>query len=403
MRRRALLVAAALGAGVGAYWSVRLAWAEVLYERGTEASVQSAAGLAPGNAEYGRRRAELVEAAEPNPGKAEEALAAVLREKPGDSQTLIALGLHAELRNDFAAAERDLLEAARHDRGYDPRWSLANYYSRRRDGKDFEKWARAACEMAYEPAPLFRLLWNYWEDAGEILDRGIPNQPGILRQYLTFLTGGSHWEAADGVAKRILERPVVEDTPALMAYCDRLLDARRGQDALEVWNALARGGLIGLGKADSERGPVDGGFRTAPSGSGFDWRLAPVEGIEASQDEPGLRLSFSGEEPEECEPLWQYVALKAGARYKMTFEYAASGVAEGSGLRWRVLDITGKPAAIAESENLTKEGWTNGSVFFTTPPGMLLGRLALSYRRAPGKTRIEGSIRLRNVALGRAN
>jgi hypothetical protein len=34
---------------------------------------------------------------------------------------------------------------------------------------------------------------------------------------------------------------------------------------------------------------------------------------------------------------------------------------------------------------------------------MLLGRLALSYRRAPGKTRIEGSIRLRNVALGRAN
>jgi hypothetical protein len=273
--------------------------------------------------------------------------------------------------------------------------------------------------MAYEPAPLFRLIWNFSDDGREILERAIPDQPGILRQYLAFLLGGPHWQAADGVAKRILDRPeergargtradqgvrpTEEDTALLMAYCDRLLGAKRGPEALALWNALARRKLIGFGVIDPSRGPVNGAFRTAPSGNGFDWRLAPVEGIEASQDQPGLRLSFSGEEPEAWEPLWQYAVLEAGARYRMTFEYATGDVAAGTGLRWRVVDLTGEPTVIAQSESLSHDGWKDGSVSYRTPAGMRLARLDLSYRRAAGTTRIEGSIRLRNVALERVD
>jgi len=401
--RQALLVALALGSGVGAYWSARLAYAELLYGRGTPESVERAAGLVPGNAQYARRKAELAEAAGPNPAKAERALEAVLRARPHDSEALIALGLRAEARGDFAAAERDLLEAAGHDRGYDPRWSLANYYFRREDGRSFWKWARAACEIAYEPTPLFRLLWNRTDDAAEILNRAIPDSPEIQRQYLAFLMDGPRWESAGGVAKRILERPEVQDVPLLMAYCDRLLAAKRGQGALDLWNALGRRGLIAFGQAEPEHGPVNGAFRTPPGGSGFDWRIAPVEGIETAQDAPGLRLTFSGDEPEAWEPLWQYVVLKGGTRYRMTFQYSSSGVEQGSGLRWRVVDITGDdPEVAAESEELVHEGWGDGSVAFTTPAGMSLGRLVLSYRRAPGTTRIQGSVRLRSIALGMA-
>jgi tetratricopeptide (TPR) repeat protein len=401
--KRLLLLAAALGAGVGAYWSARLAYGEILYGRGTAESVGRAAKLAPGDAQYGRRGAELAEAAGLNAEKAAQALEAVLRAEPGNAETLIKLGLRAEMRNDFAAAERDLLEAARYDRGYDPRWSLANYYFRRQEGENFWRWARAAGEMAYEPAPLFRLLWNYTDDAEKILDRAIPKRPEILRQYLGFLTGGPHWESADSVAKRILERPGTEDVPFLMAYCDRLLDARRGRAALELWNTLGRRKLSGFGELDPARGPVNGGFATSPTNRGFDWRLAAVEGVTASQDTPGVRLSFSGQEPEACDPLWQFLMLEAGARYRMTFEYATSGVAERSGLRWRVEDLSGTPAVIAESDDLAHEGWSDGSVEFTTPAGMLVGRVVLSYRRAPGTTRTEGVIHLRSIALGRVN
>jgi len=52
---------------------------------------------------------------------------------------------------------------------------------------------------------------------------------------------------------------------------------------------------------------------------------------------------------------------------------------------------------------LSHDGWKDGSVSFRAPAGMRLARLDLSYRRAAGTTRIEGSIRLRNVALERVD
>jgi tetratricopeptide (TPR) repeat protein len=400
--RRALLAAIALVAGAGAYWSARLAYAESLYQQGTAASVNSAATLAPGNADYERRRAELAEAKGLNPAGAQAALEAALRDNPGDSETRIALALRAEMRGDAAAAERELLEAARRDRGYDPRWSLANFYFRRQDRENFWKWARAACEMASAPEPLFGLLWHYSDNGREILSRAISSDPEIMRRYLWFLVSGPHWEAAGSVANRILLRPGTEDAPALLSYCDRLLGAGRGPEAAEVWNALARRKLIALAAVDPGRGPLDGAFRTAPTNSGFDWRIAEADGIAVTQDRPGLFLAFSGEEPEAWEPLWQYVALTPGARYRMTYEYATDGIAENSGLRWRVVDLTAEPAVVATSDDLAHDGWTDGSVTFTTPETMRLARLDLSYRRAPGTSRIDGSVRLRRVSLERA-
>ena len=42
-----------------------------------------------------------------------------------------------------------LHEAARVDRTFDPRWTLANYYFRRQNWDEFWKWMRAAAEMSY--------------------------------------------------------------------------------------------------------------------------------------------------------------------------------------------------------------------------------------------------------------
>ena len=401
MKSRLLLLALALAATVAAYWSVRLACAALLYDRDTPPTTQRAAALAPANARYAMGWAQLAESAGLSPASAESLLHSVLRAHPGDSEALIALGLRAETRGDLASAERDLLQASRTDRGYNPRWSLANFYFRRHDGPNFWKWSRAACDMAYEPTPLFRLLWNYSEDGAEILHRAIPNQPALLRQYLYFLISSPHWDAAASTAQRILQRPQPEDTPALMAWCDRLLAAARGPEALALWNALARRKLIEYAPVDPARGPLDASFQTAPTGAGFDWRLAPAPGIEPSLDRPGLRLNFTGEQPEAWDPLWQYAPLEPASPYRLAFQYATTAIAPNSGLRWRVLDLTAQPAVLAQSESLSHDDWQTGSVFFHTPPALRLARIELSYRRTPGTVRIEGSVRLRNVTLER--
>lgn len=394
---RLLLIALALAAALAAYWSARLAFAALLYDRETPRDTQRAAALAPGNARYTLASAQLAE------DRAETLLHSVLRSHPGDSEALIALALRAEMRGDFASAQRGLLQASRSDRGYNPRWTLANYYFRRQDAPNFWKWARAAADMAYEPTPLFRLLWNYTGDDAEILHRAIPDQPALLRQYLYFLISSPHWDAATSTAARILERPQPEDTPALMAWCDRLLTASRGPDALALWNALVRRNLIGYAPLDPARGPLDPAFEYPPTGAGFDWRLAPAPGIEPSLDRPGLRLNFTGDQPEACEPLWQYTVLQPAAHYRLTFQYATTAIPPNSGLRWRILDLTAQPAVIAQSEILSHQDWTQATLLFPTPPALRLARIELSYRRATGTVRIAGSISLRSLTLERVN
>jgi hypothetical protein len=56
-------------------------------------------------------------------------------------------------------------------------------------------------------------------------------------------------------------------------------------------------------------------------------------------------------------------------------------------------------AILAESENLASEDGAPAALDFTTPPGCRLVRIALQYRRAPGTTRIEGSVVLRRAGL----
>ncbi|MGH9658578.1 MAG: hypothetical protein ACRD96_08535, partial [Bryobacteraceae bacterium] len=72
-----------------------------------------------------------------------------LRINPRYSPAWINSGLAAEIAGDYADAERRLLEAARVDRRYRPRWTLANFYLRRNRMEDFWAWVRKAAEVRY--------------------------------------------------------------------------------------------------------------------------------------------------------------------------------------------------------------------------------------------------------------
>ena len=92
------------------------------------------------------------------------------RVNPLSSAPRIRLGLAAETRGDFAKAETWLLDAARVDRQFEPRWTLANFYFRRERWDEFWKWMRAALEMSYGDRRLaFDLCWRVTQDADEVL------------------------------------------------------------------------------------------------------------------------------------------------------------------------------------------------------------------------------------------
>ena len=143
---------------------------------------------------------------------------------------------------------------------------------------------------------------------------------------------------------------------------------------------------------------TNGEFGSPPSSRGFDWRVAPVEGVSVSQEEHGLRVTFSGHEPEECEALAQLVPLKENTRYELKFGYRTSGLGTGQGLGWRVTDEN-SGSVLSEGSVLASEADQEGRLNFETPRECRLVRVALRYQRSPGTTRIEGFLTLRSVQL----
>jgi hypothetical protein len=390
----ALVVLASLG--TAAYWTLRLAYADRLFHTGVSAAVVRARELAPGNATYFTAAGDFNE-----PPILKTAVAL----DPYYARGWIELGLGAELAGDTARAERLLLEAARVDKTYEPRWTLANFYYRRGAREGLWRWAKKALEIAYQDqTPLFLLCWRMSSDRAEILNGAIPSQPRTLAQYLSFLIQQDNLDAAEAVGDLLAPQAGEAETPLLLFYCDRLLQKGRDRSALRFWNTLCLRHRIGRQPLQPGSGVslTNGDFSAVPLETAFDWRLQRAEGIAfvaPAGPAAGLRASFSGNQPEVTRVLEQVLPLVPSRRYRLRFSYRTEGVAPGSGLRWEVARIAGSGEWSAGSADLYGENWKEEEFDFTTPPDMGSGRLALSYRRALGTTRIEGSVWLRKVSL----
>ncbi len=395
VRHLAALVALA-SLGTATYWTLRLAYADRLFHTGVSAAVVRARELAPGNATYFAAAGDCSE-----PPVLETAVAF----NPFYARGWIELGLGAELAGDTARAEHLLLEAARVDKTYEPRWTLANFYFRRGDRQGLWRWAKKALEIAYQDqTPLFRLCWRISSDPAEILSGAIPAQPRILAQYLSFLIQRENLDAAEAVGDLLAPQAGEAETPVLLFCCDRLLQKGRDRVALRFWNTLCLRHRIDRQPLQPGSGVslTNGDFSAVPLEAAFDWRLPRAEGIAfvvPAGPEGGLRASFSGRQPEAARVLEQVLLLLPSRRYRLRFSYRTEGIAPGSGLRWEVARLTGGGEWSAGSADLCAEDWKQEEFDFTTPPDMGSGRLALRYSRALGTTRIEGSVWLRKVSL----
>jgi hypothetical protein len=405
--RIARLLSIAIVAGgfaAAAVWSVRVGWADYWFRQETLAGTERALEITPDQAAYYQRLALLTE--DDSPARAIRALRRAVELNPADAQSWIDLGLQYEAGGDLGRAGECMLRAATEDAGYLPRWTLANYYFRRDDPPRFWYWAKQAAGMAYgDPLPLFRLCGEMEED-GKLIDRLEIRNPDVRAGYLYYLAGRNRIDLIDPPSRRVLAENRRSDTPLLLAVCDRLIEQGRAGPALDIWNGLALTHRIPFGAHSmGARSPLTNGtFAAAPISQGFDWRLPDIDGISpASEESPGgLRLTFSGRQPERCEALVQYVPVEENRRYELTYRYRTSGIAAGTGLAWQVAGANGA-GNLGTGRDLSAEEETEGQLSFATPVGCRLVRLSLDYQRSLGTTRIAGFVVLGSVAIELAN
>lgn len=383
-------------------WSIRAGWADYQMRSETVHGTERAIALEPDNAEYRARLAWL--AADEDPARAKDALRRAVALDPWDARSWIELGLNAAAEGDDTTAEQHLLRAAEQDHEFLPRWTLANFYFRRNDEGKFWFWIKQAAAMAYgDPRPMFRLCGRVEED-GRLIERLDIRSPELRAGYLLYLLGQQRVDLLGPSVGTVLEQNREEDVPLLLTASERLLLAGRVEESARLWNGLADARRVAFRTpaGTGEQLVANAGFAQPPASRGFDWRLGSVEGVSIAREAEsgGLRVTFSGREPEQCEPVEQLVPVQGNARYELMCAYRTQGIASGAGLGWRVANgLSG--AVLGEGRSLASETDALERLVFETPAECRLIRLVLRYQRAAGTTRAEGFLILRSLGLKR--
>ena len=375
--------------------AIRMAVADSAAHAGTLEGLEKAIRWEPGNADYHRWLAVTLLGRDPK--RSESEFREAIHQNAWDAESRIRLGLLLESHGKLAEAHKELLGAVEKDATFLPKWTLANFAFRHDNIPEFWVWAKAAVPMSYgDRSPLFDL-------AAATGEAGLSGKLGLTRDddWDSYLGWATAKGSVDEVRKAALHvsgehRPNL--SPAVQQACDRLVDLGGVDEALEVWNAAVKSGLILAG--ESARGRVtNGNFAVQPSGSGFDWVLEKPAGgaIVRENDHSGVWVRFTGEQAERCSVLAQRVAVSPGTTYRVSVQYRTMGAGRNSGLKWMVSSTTAELARMNGYLSAEKAG--SASFQFQAPSGVNWVRLALWYERPPGEMRLEGDIVVQLVEM----
>lgn len=381
------------------YSTLRLAAADAAYRANTTVSLQKAVRLENNNADYHALLAEHLEGENRNPQP--DRLAAA-RFSPLESKHWTQLALNQEIAGDQAKAEQLYLHAAAVDKMFTPRWTLMNFYFRRRDSANFWLWTRRAFEMAYgDQTPAFRLCWLMTDDA-HVIENMLPANAVVRHGYLDFLLSSRRFHALSPLDREVAESAGPADVAWLVNYCERTV-AVNPRSAVDVWNTLCKRGFEPFAPLAPEKGIVvtNGDFRISPIERGFDWHIPVVTGAQVSPRRAGdgMSVQFNGNQPEGCVILFQTIPLSPGKNYRINYEYTSDAASPSSGLTWVLLDaVSHAPLAHTEALKITGDTVSGQTDFTAGVTGA--AQLALSYNREPGTVRHEEALTLRGISIG---
>ncbi len=390
---------------VGIVWNVLFTIADLYARRNQADATRIAMRWMPANAAYPAQLADELYASDP--AEAKSLLQRAVNLNRFDAASWVKLGLLSEAASDLPQAEKSLLQAANVDSTFLPSWSLANFYFRQQNAAGFWRWAKSAAEMAPDDVtPLFRLAWYVDPNAQEIENRLHMKRPAVDGQFVNFLLTQGDPQAVKDAALHLLRTSNKQSIETLLGACDWLLEHQRPDLALALWNGLAP--RIGSPPLGANSPVTNGDFGRSPLSHGFDWHLAPVDGVSSflNSNPNALGFEFSGEEPDSFQLLNQTAPVHGNTTYALTVDYETSGIPAGSGIAWLVTDArTG--AVLAKTPNLSSEHRGEqgdaGTTCFTIPQETGFVNLSLLYQRQPGTVRVDGKLALKDVRLATAS
>jgi tetratricopeptide (TPR) repeat protein len=278
----------------------------------------------------------------------------LLAREPLAGQGFAVLARLAEMEGDSARAMLLTTIALRHaPRSVDARaWLADQQLQQGHFAEAFESIDRILRIAPEQWQGLFPLLIKVSEnpDLADALAAKLTEKPPWRGSFIETLMSGATPEAYDQIFASLKRRNDL-DPAETRRWIERLARDGRWGEAYARW-----AGQLDLAASKRLSWIYNGGFESAPTGYGFDWRIGDSAGViiertgvAGSDGSFALSLVFLGRRVDAI-PIKQWLLLPPG-KYRLRFRAKAQDVRSDRGLRWTI-HCQGSDAELAKSESL---------------------------------------------------
>jgi hypothetical protein len=206
----------------------------------------------------------------------------------------------------------------------------------------------------------------------DVLRYGMPDDRRAARAFLRYLVQAERLDDAQRTWAWTAGHGFADDALA-GEYAQFLIQRQRFDTAADAW-----AGHLGTRAGDYRKSNYlfNGDFEWEPTGTPFDWRVAPVEGVEVARDSTttcsgrwSLRIRFPGTTNLDYAGVSQMAVLKPGA-YRFQACVRTDSVTTDQGIRFRIVDAEAPARLDLTTGQFTgTTAWTRIKQRFVVPRG----------------------------------
>jgi len=373
------------------------------------ASLQMAARLAPGNAEYQYRLGRYFLQTQDSPETAEPFL-----------KSAVALNSHNasywfELSRAYQrlASPDQQKDALQHAIAADPStpdvaWDAANlYWSWGETDRALQEFRVVLENDPYLPAAALDRCWRIKPDVNALLQDVVPPRADTYSTFLDFLISRNEPAAAASVWTQIVQIQQPIEMRYVFDYVRYLIERREVGQAHQAWRqAASLCDLLGY-QPSPENLVVNGDFSQPVLNGGFDWRYEKLSDVSLALDPTeshsghrSLSIIFDSRGIEDA-GIRQLVPVEPNTKYEFSAYFKSEGPEGAGGPRFLLQDQFTATDYFASEELKDADFWKQVSGTFNTGPNTKL--LILRIQRVPAGNAIRGKLWIDGVRLAKVH